>query len=210
MKYAFGAFAAAMMFAGCASGGSERVAEAAAPPDWREIATDSDKERLREWRTAWVKALREADASGHAAEIAKQGVLLEPDARIAWKDPPPGDYECRMVKLGGKTPGMLDYIAYPPFTCRIRIEDGLMSLTKMTGSQRPIGLLLPFADNRMVFLGTLQLGDEKRALQYGRDTERDMAGVIERIGDHRWRLILPYPHFESTMDILELVPKGSA
>ena len=27
----------------------------------------------------------------------------------------------------------------------------------------------------MIFLGTLQLGDETRALRYGRDRERDMA-----------------------------------
>jgi hypothetical protein len=61
----------------------------------------------------------------------------------------------------------------------------------------------------MVFLGTLQLGDEQRALQYGRDRERDMAGVVERIGERRWRLVLPYPHFESTIDIVELVPADS-
>jgi hypothetical protein len=33
-----------------------------------------------------------------------------------------------------------------------------------------------------------------------------MVGVVERIGENRWRLVLPYPHFESTIDILELVP----
>jgi hypothetical protein len=82
-----------------------------------------------------------------------------------------------------------------------------MSFAKMSGSQRPIGHFLPFAgQQRMVFLGTLQLGDEARALEYGRDRERDMAGVVERIGENRWRLVLPYPHFESTIDVLELVP----
>ena len=84
---------------------------------------------------------------------------------------------------------------------------GLMSFAKLTGSQRPLGLLLPYVGQRMVFLGTLQLGDESRALQYGRDRERDMAGVIERIGEDKWRLVFPYPHFESTIDVLELVPK---
>ena len=68
-------------------------------------------------------------------------------------------------------------------------------------------MFLPFpGQQRMVFLGTLQLGDEQRALQYGRDRERDMAGVVERIGDNRWRLVLPYPAFESTLDVIELVP----
>ena len=58
-----------------------------------------------------------------------------------------------------------------------------------------------------MFLGTLVLGDETRAMQYGRDQDRDLAGWVERIGDNRWRLILPYPHFESTLDVIELVPE---
>jgi hypothetical protein len=33
-----------------------------------------------------------------------------------------------------------------------------------------------------------------------------MAGVVERIGERRWRLVLPYPAFESTIDIVELIP----
>jgi hypothetical protein len=60
-----------------------------------------------------------------------------------------------------------------------------------------------------VFLGTIVLGDEQRALQYGRDTERDVAGYVERIGADRWRLIMPRPHFESQMDVMELVPSST-
>ncbi len=36
--------------------------------------------------------------------------------------------------------------------------------------------------------------------------DRDMAGVLERIGERRWRLVLPYPRFESLLDVVELVP----
>jgi hypothetical protein len=153
-----------------------------------------------------VEGVRKAQASGHAAAIAREGALLDPDAGIDWLNPPPGDYRCRVLKIGAKSRGMLDYVAYPPFTCRIRQEAGLMSFAKMTGSQRPLGHFLPYVGQRMVFLGTMQLGDEPRALEYGRDRERDMAGVVERIGSRRWRLVLPYPHFESTIDIVELVP----
>ncbi len=178
-------------------------------PDWRSIATPHDRERLRGWRTAWVEGVRQARASGHGTVIAGEGVLLDPDAAIDWRNPPAGDYRCRVIKVGAKTRGMLDYVAYPAFTCRIRQEGALMSFAKMTGSQRPLGHFLPYVGQRMVFLGTLQLGDEQRALQYGRDRERDMAGVVERIGERRWRLVLPYPHFESTIDIVELVPADS-
>jgi hypothetical protein len=52
----------------------------------------------------------------------------------------------------------------------------------------------------------LVLGDEARAMEYGRDPDRDVAGWVARIDDNRWRLILPYPRYESTIDVVELVP----
>jgi hypothetical protein len=175
--------------------------------DWRAIATTDDRRRLREWRTAWTRALAAARAAGHEAEIAREGALLDPDAAIPDAMPPAGDYDCRVIKLGGQSEGMLDYVAYPAFLCRIQVEQGLLSFAKLSGSQRHIGLLLEESDRRLVLLGTLQLGDERRALQYGRDRERDVAGMLERIGPRRWRVVFPYPHFESTLDVLELVPK---
>jgi hypothetical protein len=67
-------------------------------------------------------------------------------------------------------------------------------------------MIYPDSTRRMIFLGTLQLGDERRSLRYGVDSERDMAGLVERIGDRRWRVVFPRPTFESIVDVLELVP----
>jgi hypothetical protein len=208
MKLAHAPLCAALAAANAACASSDPAPQAVSSTtlDWRAIATEADRERLREWRTAWMRGLAKAQAAGHGGAVAAEGALLQPDSALAWQDPPPGDYSCRTIKVGGKSDGMLDFVAYPPFQCRIRYEDGLMAFAKLNGSQRPIGLILPHSDNRMVFLGTLQLGDETRALQYGRDRERDLAGLVERIGERKWRLVLPYPHFESTIDILELVP----
>ena len=44
--------------------------------DWRAVATESDRVRLREWRSAFVDALRSARAGGHSADVAREGVLL--------------------------------------------------------------------------------------------------------------------------------------
>lgn len=201
------------ILAGCSSGrpSQPHVASLQHPArhqaiDWRNIATEDDRARLRQWRAAWVRALGKAQAAGHAGALAREGALVQPDAAIAWETPPPGDYRCRTVKIGAKSQGLLDYVAYPFFDCRVRIENGVMSFAKLSGSQRPLGLILPDTGRRMVFLGTLQLGDERRALQYGRDRERDMAAVVERVGERRWRIVFPLPHFESLVDILELVP----
>ena len=205
------ALCAALALTGCARGArTEPQFASAAPPDWRSLATAYDRERLRNWRSVWVNALRKAQAAGFGPTIAREGALLQPDAAVAWQDIPDGDYRCRTIKIGAQQEGLLNYIAYPAFNCRVRREDGLTAFAKLTGSQRPIGHLLPDPGNRRIFLGTLQLGDETRALEYGRDQERDMVALAERIGDNRWRLVFPSPRFESMTDILELVPRTAS
>jgi hypothetical protein len=174
--------------------------------DWRGVATQDDRERLRDWRSSFVSGLKAARAAGHAAEIGREGTLLEPDAALPGAPIPNGLYRCRVIKLGAKSPGLLDYVAYPDFSCRVQQERALQGFAKLTGSQRPIGLIFPTDGVRQVFLGTLVLGDESRAMQYGRDRDRDVAGFIERIGPDRWRMLMPAPHFESRMDVMELVP----
>jgi len=175
---------------------------------WRSIAAERDRARVRDWRTAWLEALRKARAGGHSAAIAAEGVLLAPDAALDTVAPPPGDYRCRTIKIGARSEGLLDYVAYTPLRCRIGGQGRVQDFTKLTGSQRPIGKLFPENDRRMIFLGTLQLGDEQGTLRYGHDPERAMAAVLERVGERRWRLVFPYPHFESLLDVIELIPEG--
>lgn len=198
---------AALVLPSCASGETGPAAAVPLASSWRSVATDHDRERVRKWRTAWVRALEEARGSGHGGEVAREGALLEPDAALKPAAPPPGDYRCRVIKLGSQGEGGLDYIAYPAFDCRISAGAGAMDFVKLTGSQRPIGRLFADGDRRLVFLGTMQLGDERGTLRYGHDRQRDMIGLLERIGERRWRLAFPYPAFESTLDVVELLPK---
>ena len=174
-------------------------------PTWQEVVTAEDRIRLRDWRTAFTRALEQAQAANHGAEIASEGDLLEPDAAIGGPIPD-GDFRCRVIKLGAKSQGLLEYIAYPAFRCRIE-QGKVQRFTKLSGSQRHVGKIYPGDQLRQVFLGTLVLGDEIQAYQYGRDRERDIAGWVERIGDSRWRVVLPYPHYESLLDVIELVPE---
>jgi hypothetical protein len=173
---------------------------------WREVATDNDQARLRDWRATFVAALTAARAAGHSGEIAREGALLDADSALGGGPIPNGTYRCRVIKLGAKAPGNLAYVSYPGFTCRVAAERNLQQLDKLNGSQRYAGLIFPGDAVRQVFLGTLVLGDESRALQYGQDQTRDVAGYVERIGPNRWRLIMPKPHFESQLDVMELVP----
>jgi len=198
-----------LALAGCASGpGIFAPEQPAAEAGWRVVATADDRQRLRQWRDAWVQGLAEARGAGHRAAIEGEGALLQPDAALSWQAPPSGDYNCRVLKLGSKAEGNLDYVAYPAFHCRLEAEGSAIRFIKLTGSQRPVGRFLPDEGRRMIFLGTLQLGDETAALRYAHDRERNMAGVVERIGERRWRIALPFPHFESTIDLIELIPRG--
>jgi hypothetical protein len=171
-----------------------------------EVITQNDRVRLREWRSAFATGLDAARKSGHAADIAREGALLDPDAALASPAIPNGRYRCRVIKLGAQPQALVDFAASPDFSCAIRAEDGLQRLSKLGGIQRYVGLIFPDDSVREVFLGTLVLGDESRALQYGQDEPRNVAGYVERIGTARWRLVMPSPHFESRIDVMELVP----
>ena len=190
----------------CSSMGTPNAIMAGDTKDWRTAVTGDDRERLRDWRKAFGEALERARAGGHGAEIDSEGALLQPDAAIGEVPIPNGNYRCRVIKLGAKVPGMLEYVSYPAFRCRIQAQRGVQGLAKLTGSQRPVGLIFPNDALRQVFLGTLVLGDETRAMQYGRDPERDVVAFVEKIGPSRWRMVMPYPAFESLTDIVELVP----
>jgi hypothetical protein len=199
-------FSASLLLAGCSVMRAPNTVIPQQTRDWRASATADDRERLRGWRSTFAEALRAARAAGFSAAIAREGALLEPDSAIPGGPIPNANYRCRMFKLGAKSPGMLEFLAYPAFACRVRQERDLQGFAKLTGSQRQVGVIFPGDALRQVFLGTLVLGDESRAMQYGRDRDRDVASFVERIGPNRWRMIMPRPHFESKMDVLELVP----
>ena len=175
---------------------------------YKQVISENDRVRLRDWRKSFESGLDAARKAGHAADIAREGALLDPDAALAGPAVPNGMYRCRVIKLGAQTGETREYLATPIFTCRVRQERQLQRFGVLSGSQRYLGLLFPGDAIRNVFLGTLVLGDERRALQYGQDQKRDVAGYVERIGPDRWRLVMPQPHFESRLDVMELVPQG--
>jgi hypothetical protein len=173
---------------------------------WRSVATPRDRERVRGWYRAWTDALASARAGGHAEAITREGALLDPLAALPDAQMPVGNYDCRVVKLGSAGRSALAYVTYPSFRCRIAAEQSIVSFTKLNGSQRQAGLIYGDSERRQIFLGTLMLGQEERAFDYGTDAERDVVGIIERIGPNRWRMVMPRPAFESIVDVMELVP----
>jgi hypothetical protein len=176
---------------------------AQATDNWRDYARPADADRLARLSGAWETALKLARDKGHADELAALGPLTDPKAAVLpHPQPAPGDYRCRTIKLGGN----LGFVSYPWFKCRVELTPGGdLTLTKTTGSQRPAGKFYPDADTRLVYLGGQAWGsDEEKAPAYGAAPERDQIGVLERIGETRWRLALPWPRVESDLDLMEL------
>ncbi len=184
--------------------------EAAGPValrDWRGIVTASDRDRYSRRDAAWSLALQQARRQPGSGDLTGLGDLIEPRAARSSVAPPPGDYRCRTVKLGsqGGEDG-LGYVVYGWFACRIEATPRGLKFSKQTGSQRPGGLLFPENDRQMVMLGSLALAEEPPANSYGQRPDRDLIAVLERIGDRRWRLVIPWPQAESNLDLIELVP----
>jgi hypothetical protein len=173
---------------------------------WTQIATAADESRIARVGLAWQSALADA-RKGFAAEIRKEGALLEPRAALPRPAPTPGSYNCRLIKLGKTTARAVAFERFKPFFCYVQVEDELLTIVKQTGSQRPAGRLWEDdKPDRLIFLGSLALGDEQQPLAYGDDPKRDMAGVFERIAPFRWRLVIPWPQSTSKLDVFELTP----
>jgi hypothetical protein len=180
-------------------------AESTPDTDWRRVATQQDRQRLRNWRDAWMTALASVRATpAGLAGIAADPALFDPDRIIEGAALTPGAYRCRVWRLGGLGLDARPLLRGDWSACRV-VEDGGVTRFATDGEQRASGNLFDGTDSRTVFLGTLALGDEDRPMRYGRDRHRDMAGLVERIAPARWRLVLPFPGFQSTLDVMEIV-----
>ena len=183
----------------------------AAPPTradvWQAQASAADINRIRRAATGWSSGLAEARAAGFGNEMKTEGKLLNPDASLPRPAPTPGIYNCRMIKLGREKPRAPAYEKFKPFFCHVGVDRNTFTIIKLTGSPRPAGRMWEDdVPNRLVFLGSLGLGNEDEVLNYGDDPKRDMAGIFERIGPFRWRLVIPYPQSGAKLLVFELTP----
>jgi hypothetical protein len=173
---------------------------------WKAVATAADQDRISRLGLAWQEALADARKSD-PAEVNHDGKLLLPRSGLPHPAPTPGSYNCRLIRLGKAAARAKAYESFKPFFCYVQVEDDQLTIVKQTGSQRPAGRLWEDDDpNRMIFLGSLALGNEDLPLAYGDDAKRNMAGVLERIGAFRWRLVIPWPQSDSKLDVFELTP----
>lgn len=174
---------------------------------WMEIASAADRQRLANVTGAWAAGLGDARNAGFTTAIRDEAALLKSDAALPRPAPTPGSYNCRLVRLGRTGKGSAAFEKFKPFFCYVEVEGELLTIVKQTGSSRPAGRLWEDEDEtRLIFLGSLALGDEEMPLAYGENPKRDMAGIFERIAPFRWRLVIPWPQDGAKLNVFELTP----
>jgi hypothetical protein len=181
--------------------------QASRPNDWRLIASEVDAARIGGLGESWNAALADARVNGDGKAIAAEGELLDPGAALPRPAPPPGVYHCRVVRLGLTPENQKKALAaFKPFYCYIAVEGPLLTFTKGTGTHRPGGRLWDDSDKRMIFLGSVSTLPDGPLPAYGDNPTSNQVGIVERIGDFRWRMVIPGSTPEAKLDVMELLP----
>ncbi|HYG46776.1 MAG TPA: DUF4893 domain-containing protein [Allosphingosinicella sp.] len=184
-----------------ASGAPRPVVALEEAEAWRSVASSRDSASLDGLAGHWARALAAGRAANLSRRIAAEGALLAPDARLPRAAPAPGTYRCRYVRPGGRK-----WVSSAQGFCYVGVEAGQLSLaTEVRGLRLGGYLWEPKGGDRLVFLGSAVPAGAKTAAAYGENPERDAAGLLERIGEFRYRLTLPEPSPGAGLTIVELV-----
>ena len=187
--------------------GTTVTAVTARSDGWNGVASDEDRVRIGRAALAWQQGLAEANSRGFRDSVRAEGRLLVQNAALSRPAPTPGSYSCRVVSLGRSAKRGPAFERFKPFFCYVDLEGDLFTIVKQTGSQRPAGRLWPDQNpSRLIFLGSVALGNEDEARAYGDDPRRDVAGIFERIAPFVWRLVIPFPKDGTKMQVFELTP----
>ena len=174
---------------------------------WKQVATAADKDRIARLGLAWQEALAEAQQDQRRATSARKASCSCRAPPCRGPAPTPGSYNCRLIKLG-KATAQEQAVRELQAVLLLRRGRGRPADHRQADRQPAAGrpVVGGRRPDRLMFLGSLALGDEQQPLAYGDDPKRDMAGVLERIAPFKWRLVIPWPQSTSKLDVFELTP----
>ncbi|HEX8624034.1 MAG TPA: DUF4893 domain-containing protein [Allosphingosinicella sp.] len=167
---------------------------------WRSVASERDALALDSLPDRWSRALAAGRAANLSRRIAGEGDLLDPDVRLAWAAPAPGTYRCRYVRPGGRK-----WVSSAPGFCYVGVESGQLTLATELRGLRFGGYLWEVkGGDRLVFLGGAVPAGTRTPPGYGENPTRDAVGLVERIGEFRYRLTMPEPAPGAGLTVIEL------
>jgi Domain of unknown function (DUF4893) len=168
---------------------------------WRSVASERDASALDGLPARWSQALAAGRAAKLSRRIAAEGALLAPEARLARAAPAPGSYRCRFLRPGGRR-----WVSSAQGFCYVGVEQGQLTLATELRGLRLGGYLWEVkGGERLVFLAAPVPAGARTPLAYGENPSRDVAGLVERIGEFRYRLAMPEPAPGAGLTVVELV-----
>ena len=173
---------------------------------WQAVIREPDRSRLARLSGAWEQALADVAAAEASAELAALWPVADPAAPGQGPLPAAGSYRCRTIRLGwhqsaDRQVPAIQTEAWGP--CQLQPDGILLRLSTAPAAQQFIGRLYPDVD-RLVFLGSVRLADDRGQLRYGEDRDRDQLGVLTALGDGHWRLALPWPKWSARLILIEI------
>ncbi|GGI85633.1 hypothetical protein GCM10007973_22710 [Polymorphobacter multimanifer] len=218
MRSAFSGALPALLLLMAASAASPVAAQPAAT-SWQGRIQAEDRTRMAGLWRAWTRSLADIDAAGGREALAALGPVAIPPVEplpgrrtVVASDtlPPPGEYECRTIRMGTRDDGwprdgVLPLQVGDWGACAVGAshKHAPFALGMSEGAQQLSGGLWPDGD-RMVFLGALALAGEPGQRAYGDDPDRDHLGVLRALGPDHWRLELPWPRWQSNLLLVEM------
>jgi hypothetical protein len=172
--------------------------------EWRNVASADDAAALDRLPEAWTQVQAELRSSRLARRAEAEGSLLDPRVALPRAAPAPGPYMCRLIRLGAAALRARPWLEAGGFYCFVGVDGGRLSLTVEGGPERLGGYLWEEKDGaRAVFLGSAARGRDRLGA-YGDSRATDAIGLIERLGDFRYRLTLP-GRGDNRLSVYELV-----
>lgn len=177
--------------------------------EWRSVASAEGAAALDRLPETWTEVQSEMRSSRLARRAEAEGDLLDPRVALPRAAPAPGPYMCRLIRLAATSPRARPWLETGGFYCFVGVDGGRLSLTVEGGPERLGGYLWEERDGaRAVFLGSAARG-RGRLGAYGDSPATDAVGLVERLGDFRYRLTLP-ARGDHRLSVYELVaaPRG--
>ena len=150
---------------------------------WQDAASPDALLRIDRWRARFDSDVQGVITRGSGFSVAKGGRLFESDAAMLYGLMPPGLYDCQLFTLNTEA---------QPFTeseagkCRVSVEGETRQISFITTTETILGQLHDNDAFTSIYLGKGLVGAVG-----GVTSDAPEIGVVQRIADTRWRIIIP-------------------
>ena len=176
------------------------------PEEWRAVASPADEDRIDRLETLWTEAVEEARQKGFRRRIGSDAALLSPGGGLPRAAPAPGSYRCKAFRIGSARAGAPAYAAGRQGFCFVGVQEDRLSLTSEVPAARYGGHFWETErSGRLVFLGAAMPSGSRVAPAYGTVPGADVVGLIERLGEFRYRLVIATPADAQKLAVFELI-----